>query len=50
MTTVIIYVLVVAAIFGFGFFVGVNNAKAAQDKIDAAKAAADAATNILKNK
>jgi hypothetical protein len=36
-------------IFAFGFFVGVNNAKSAQAKIDAAKSAADAAKNILKN-
>ena len=36
-------------IFSFGFFVGVNNAKEAQRKIDAAKDAANSAKKILNN-
>lgn len=47
MTTVIIYVVIAVAIFGFGFFVGVNNAKAAQAKIDAAKAASDSVKKVI---
>lgn len=49
MTTFIVLFAGAALAFTVGFFVGVNNAKAAQAKIDAAKAAADAAKKIVKN-
>ena len=49
MTTVLFTFGGIAVGFAIGFFVCLNNAKSAQAKIDAAKTAADAAKNILKN-